>query len=55
MGIELPPFNTAIVEVHHALAKVSIGAKDMATKNKNAWKTIKLTQDQLQKAKERIT
>ena len=55
MGIELPPLNTDLVKVHRELAKVSIGAKDMATKNKNAWKTIKLTQDQLQKANERIT
>ena len=55
MGTELPPLNTALVEVHRELTKVSIGTKDMATKNKNAWKTIKPTQDQLQKAKERIT
>ena len=30
MGIELPPLNAALVEVHRELAKVSIGAKDMA-------------------------
>ena len=45
MGTELPPLNTALVEVHRELAKVSIGAKDMTSKNKKAWKTIKLTQD----------
>ena len=41
-GIELPPLNTALVEVHRELGKVSIGAKDMVNKNKNVWKTIKL-------------
>ena len=30
-----------IVEVHRELAKVSMGAKDMAIKNKNVWKVIK--------------
>ena len=54
MGIELPPLNTALVEVHRELATVSMGAKDMAIKNKNVWKTVKLTQAQLQKAQERI-
>ena len=54
MGIELPPLNAALVEVHRELAKVSIGAKDMATKNKNVWKTVKQTQAKLQKANERI-
>mgnify|MGYP000739397582 CR=1 FL=1 len=54
MGIELPPLNTALVEVHRELATVSMGAKDMAIKNKNVWKTVKLTQTQLQKAQERI-
>ena len=49
MGIELPPLNTTLVEVHRELAK------DMAIKNKNVWKTIKLTQAQLQKIEERIT
>ena len=35
MGIELPPLNTTLVETHRELAKVSMGAKDMAIKNKN--------------------
>ena len=36
MGIELPPLNVALVELHRELAKVSICAKDiMVTKNKN--------------------
>ena len=47
VNIELSPLNAALVEVHRELAKVSISPKDMATKNKNVWKTIKLTQDQL--------
>ena len=54
MGIELPPLNAALIEVHRELAKVSIGAKDMAIKNKNVWKTVKQTQAELQKAIERI-
>ena len=33
MGIELPPLNAALVEVHRELAKVSLGAKDMAMRN----------------------
>ena len=55
VGIELPPLNTALVEVHRELAKVSIGAKDMAIENKNVWKTVKQTQAELHKANERIT
>ena len=35
MGIKLPPLKAALVEVHRELAKVSMGAKDMAIKNKN--------------------
>ena len=35
MGIELPPLNIAFVEVHRELARTTIGAKDMAPKNKN--------------------
>ena len=30
----------ALVEVHRELAKVTLGAKDMAIKNKNVWKTV---------------
>ena len=47
MGIKLPPLNAALLEVHRELGKVTMGAKDMATKNKNAWKLVKLTQAQL--------
>ena len=54
VGIELPLVNRALVEVHRELATVNIGAKDMATKNKNPWKTVKVTHDQLEKAQERI-
>ena len=54
MGIELPPLNAALVEVHRELAKVTIGAKDMATKNKNVWKAVKQTQEELQKGNARI-
>ena len=45
--IQLPPLNAALVEVHRELAKVTIGAKDMATKNKNVWKAVKQTQVEL--------
>ena len=55
MGIELPPLNTTLVEAHRELARVSMGPKDMAIKNKNVWKTVKLTKAQLQKAQEHIT
>ena len=55
VGIELPPLNVALVEIHRELARVSLGAKDMAVKNKNVWKTVKITQDQLNKPQERIT
>ena len=54
MRIELPPLNTAIIEVHRELAKVSMGAKDMSMKNKKDWKTVRLTQAQLKNAQERI-
>ena len=54
VGIELPPLNTALVEVHRELARTTIGAKDMATKNKIVWKTVKRTKEELQKANARI-
>ena len=54
MGIKLPPLNAALVEVHRELAKVNMGTKDMAIKNKNVQKTIKWTQAQLQNAEEHI-
>ena len=44
MGIKLPPLNRALVKVHRELATVIIG------KNKNQWKTINITQQQLGKA-----
>ena len=47
VGIELPPLNAALVEVHIELAKVNIGAKDMAIRNKNVWKVVKKTQAEL--------
>ena len=39
IGIELPPLNTALVEVHHELPTVCNGAQDMVTKNKRTKKT----------------
>ena len=54
VGIELPPLNTTLVEVHRELARTTIGAKDMATKNKIVWKTVKQTEEELQKANARI-
>ena len=33
VGIKLPLLNMALVEVHRQLAKVMVGAKDMAIKN----------------------
>ena len=41
IGIELSPLNAALMEVLRELARVSLGANDMAIKNKNVWKTIK--------------
>ena len=54
VGIDLPPLNAALVEVHRELAKVGMGAKDMAIKKENVWKTVKQTQPELQKVNERI-
>ena len=54
MGIELPPLNAALVEAHRELVRVTMGAKDMATKNKNVWKTVKQTQAELRTAQVRI-
>ena len=45
----------ALVEVHRELTKVTLDIKDMAIKNKNVWKTVKITQEQLNKAQEHIT
>ena len=55
IGIELPPLNTALVEVHRELATVRHGAKDMVTKNKRLKKKEKYTQGQLAEAQRRIS
>ena len=47
--IELPPLNATLLEARRELARVSQGAKDTTIKNKNVWKTIKQTQEQLNK------
>ena len=50
IGIELPPLNAALVEVHRELATVRNGAKDMVTKNKRLKKQEKYAQGQLAEA-----
>ena len=55
VGIELPSLNETLVEVQKELAKFMLGAKDMAIKNKNVWKSVKATQEQPNKAHQRIT
>ena len=47
IGIELPPLNTALVEVHRELATIRHGAKDMVTTNKRLKKKEKYAQGQL--------
>ena len=54
IGIELPPLNTALVEVHRELATVRDGAKEMVTKNKHLKKKEKYAQGQLAEAHRRI-
>ena len=44
IGIELPPRNAALVEVHRELATVRHDAKDMVTKNKHLKKKEKYAQ-----------
>ena len=44
IGIELPPLNTALVEVHRELTTVRHDAKDMVTKNKHLKKKEKYPQ-----------
>ena len=46
IGIELPPVNAALLEVHQELATVRNGAKDMVTKNKRLKKQEKYAQGQ---------
>ena len=55
IGIELPPLNTALVEVHRELATVRHNAKDMVTKNKRLKKKEKYAQGQLAEAQSRIS
>ena len=54
IGIELPPLNTALVEVHRELATVHNGAKDMVTKNKRTKKAENYAQQQLADALKKI-
>ena len=44
IGIELPPLNAALVEVHRELTTVRNGAKHMVTKNKRLKKQEKYAQ-----------
>ena len=55
IGIELPPLNAALVEVHRELTTVRNGAKDMVTKNKGQKKQEKYAQGQLAEAQRRIS
>ena len=55
IGIELPPLNTVLFEVHRKLATVRHGAKDMVTKNKRLKKKEKYAQGQLAEAQRRIS
>ena len=55
IGIQLPPLNAALVEVHRELATVHKGTNDMVTKNKRLKKKEKYVQGQLAKAHRRIT
>ena len=41
IGIELPPLNTTLVEVHRELAMVRNGSRDMVTKKKRLKKKEK--------------
>ena len=50
IGIELPPLNAALVEVHRELTIVRNGTKDMVTKNKGLKKKEKYLQVLLAKA-----
>ena len=54
IGIELPPLNAALVEVHQELVTVRHNAKDMVTKNKHLKKKEKYAQGQLAEAQRRI-
>ena len=54
MGIELPPLNIALVEVHKELATVQNNVKDMICKNKMAKKAEKYANQQLEEAQKTI-
>ena len=54
VGIELPPLNIALVEVHRELATMQNGAKDMVLKNKSAKKAEKYAKQQLEEAQKTI-
>ena len=54
-GIEIPPLNAALVEVHRELTTVRHGAKDMVIKNKRLKKKEKYAQGQLAEAQRRIS
>ena len=55
IGIELPPLNAALVEVHWELATVRNGAKDMVMKNKRLKKGEKYAQGQFAEAQRQIS
>ena len=55
IGIELPPLNTALVEVHRELATVRHGAKDMVTRTKHLKRREKYANGQLAEAQKRIS
>ena len=54
IGIELPPLNMTLVEVHLELTIMHNGAKDMVTKNKCAKMAEKYVQKQLDEAHKKI-
>ena len=55
IGIELPPLNTTLVEVHRELATVRNGSRDMVTKKKCLKKAEKYAEQQLADAQKQIT
>ena len=54
IGIELPPLNTTLVEVHRELAMVRNGSRDMVTKKKCLKKAEKYAEQQLADAQKQI-
>ena len=55
IGIELPPLNASLVQIHRELATVRNGAKDIVIKNKRLKKKQKYAQGQLEEAQRRIS